>query len=57
MTKKLLKKELVETVRTILRKTASNEKLGFQTTNPASGYGLIDIEKAVLMVKDLRIEK
>ena len=38
---------LNETVRKILRQTASNEKLGFQTPNPISGHGLIDIRRAV----------
>ncbi len=38
---------LNEALRKILRQTASNEKLGFQTPNPISGYGLIDIRRAV----------
>jgi len=43
--------KLVETVRDILHSTASNQKLGFEFPNAASGYGLINILKAVEMAK------
>jgi subtilisin family serine protease len=36
-----------ETVRGILRETASNEILGLSTPNPFSGYGLIEVLRAV----------
>lgn len=49
--------ELVETVMAILRQTSSNKKLGLNTPNPASGYGLINIQKAVRIAKNLRIHK
>lgn len=38
---------LCEKVRSILRATASNEVLGFSFPNPLSGYGLIEVQKAV----------
>jgi len=58
-TREELKKEpgkLVETVRQILRKSSSNEKLGFSKPNPVSGYGLIDGDKAVRLAKSLEID-
>jgi len=58
--KESLKKEpgkLVETVRQILRESSSNKKLGFINPNPVSGYGLIDVGKAVYMAKNLDAEK
>ena len=36
-----------ETVRRILRSTASNEILGYKTPNPYSGHGLIGVLEAV----------
>ncbi len=45
---------LVEVLRSILKTTASNEKLDLDTPNPASGYGLINIQKAVRMAKNFR---
>ena len=48
--------QLVETVRKILRKTSSNKKLGLKTPNPASGYGLINVQKAVQMAKNLKLK-
>jgi hypothetical protein len=45
--------KLVETVRDILHSTASNQKLGFEFPNAASGYGLINILKAVEMARTL----
>ena len=59
-TREELKKKpgkLVETVRQILRKSSSNDKLGFSKPNPVSGYGLIDFDKAVYMAKNLDAEK
>ncbi len=47
---------LVETVRIMLRKTSSNAILGFEKPNPNSGYGLINIQKAVEMARSFRIE-
>jgi len=38
---------LVETIRTALRETASNDILGYTTPNSESGYGLIDITGAL----------
>lgn len=38
---------LVETIRSALRETASNEILGYTTPNSESGYGLIDITGAL----------
>jgi subtilisin family serine protease len=38
---------LVEAVRSILRETASNKKLGYEGLNPASGYGMINVKEAV----------
>ena len=43
--------KLCEKVRSIMRDTASNEVLGFNLPNPLSGYGLIEISKAVLLSK------
>ncbi len=43
--------KLCETLRQILRQTASNEKLGYETPNPFSGYGMIEIQKAVRMAR------
>jgi hypothetical protein len=43
--------KLVETVRDFLHNTASNQKLGFEFPNAVSGYGLIDILKAVERAK------
>lgn len=48
---------LVETIQDILRETSSNYALGLPTPNPSSGYGLIDIYKAVSMAKNLKIGK
>jgi major intracellular serine protease len=45
---------LVETIRNILRQSSSNEKLGLETPNPASGFGLLDIQRAVDSAKDLK---
>jgi len=45
--------KLVETVRDILRSTAANQKLGFEFPNAVSGYGLIDILKAVEKARTL----
>lgn len=47
---------LVETVRIMLRKTSSNAILGFEKPNPNSGYGFINIQKAVEMARNFRIE-
>jgi subtilisin family serine protease len=41
--------ELCEKVRSIFKATASNDKLGFSLPNPFSGYGQIEIHKAVLL--------
>lgn len=49
--------QLVETVRRILRETSSNAILGFSEPNPASGYGLVDIRKAVETAKDLKAQR
>ena len=38
---------LVEAVRSILRETSSNTKLGYETPNPESGFGLINAYQAV----------
>ena len=38
---------LVETVRSVLRRTASNDIFGLATPNDQTGYGLIDIEAAL----------
>lgn len=53
--KKLKEKpgQLVESVRKILRKTASNKKLGYNSPNSSSGYGLIDVQMAVKQAKAL----
>jgi hypothetical protein len=45
--------KLVETVRDILRSTASNQNLGFEFPNAVSGHGLIDILKAVERARTL----
>lgn len=45
---------LVEVLRSILKNSASNEKLDLVTPNPTSGYGLIDIQKAVRMAKNFK---
>ncbi|MBD3414084.1 MAG: S8 family serine peptidase [Candidatus Aminicenantes bacterium] len=57
--KELKKKpgKLVETVRNILRTSSSNEKLGYDKPNPVSGYGLIDVDKAVRLAKKWKPEK
>lgn len=47
---------LVETVRIMLRKTSSNAILGFKKPNPNSGYGLINIQKAVEMARNFRMQ-
>ncbi len=47
---------LVETVRIMLRKTSSNAILGFDKPNSISGYGFINIQKAVEMARNFRIE-
>jgi hypothetical protein len=47
---------LVETIRIMLRKTSSNAILGFEKPNPTSGYGYINIQKAVEMARSFRIE-
>jgi len=41
---------LVETIRSVLRQTASNERFGLATPNARTGYGMIDIEAAVRAV-------
>jgi hypothetical protein len=38
-----------EKVRSIFRATASNDILGFHLPNPFSGYGQIEIQKAILL--------
>ena len=38
---------LVEAIRSILRETSSNTKLGYETPNPESGFGLINAYQAV----------
>jgi hypothetical protein len=38
-----------EKVRSIFRDTASNDILGFNLPNPFSGYGQIEIQKAILL--------
>ncbi len=48
--------QLVETVRRMLRETSSNTVLGFDRPNPVSGYGLIDIRKAVERAKNFRLD-
>jgi subtilisin family serine protease len=48
--------QLVETVRKILRTTASNSVLGFNDPNPSSGYGLINLQRAVEMAINLSKE-
>jgi len=48
--------QLVEAVREILRQTSSNTILGFDEPNPVSGYGCIDIIKAVEAAKKLKPE-
>ena len=50
--------QLCEEVRNIFRTTASNDVLGFNLPNPFSGYGQIEIHKAVLLAgakKELKI--
>lgn len=47
---------LVEAVRIMLRKTSSNAILGFEKPNPSSGYGFINIQKAVEMARNFRME-
>lgn len=56
--KKLKEKpgQLVEAVRKILRKTASNKKLGYNGPNSSSGYGLIDVQMAVKQAKALNAD-
>ena len=49
--------QLVETVRRMLRDTSSNAVLGFDKPNPVSGYGFIDIRKAVEKAKNLRLDR
>jgi hypothetical protein len=44
---------LTEFVRNILRTTASNTAMGFESPNSKSGYGLIDIAKAIHLGKKL----
>ncbi len=53
---KLKKKpgQLVEAVREILRRTSCNTILGFDEPNPISGYGCIDIIKAVEAAQKLK---
>lgn len=46
--------QLVEAVREILRQTSSNTILGFDEPNPVSGYGCIDIIKAVKAAQNLK---
>ncbi len=41
--------QLCEEVRRIIRATASNEILGFSLPNPKSGYGMIEIQNAILL--------
>jgi len=41
--------QFTEKVRSIFRATASNEILGFNLPNPLSGYGQIEIQKAILL--------
>ncbi len=47
---------LVETIRIMLRKTSSNTILGYEKPNPVSGYGFINIQKAVEMAKNFRMQ-
>lgn len=42
---------LVDTIRNVLRRTASNDRLGLATPNDRTGYGMIDIEAAVRAVR------
>ncbi|MDH5465915.1 MAG: S8 family serine peptidase [Candidatus Aminicenantes bacterium] len=48
--------QLVEAVREILRQTSSNTILGFDEPNPVSGYGCIDIIKAVEAAQNLKVK-
>jgi subtilisin family serine protease len=48
--------QVVETVRKIIRATASNSVLGLNDPNPSSGYGLINLRKAVEMAINLSKE-
>jgi hypothetical protein len=41
----------MESIRRILHQTASNEKLGHFFPNPFSGHGIIDIPKAIALVR------
>ena len=49
--------KLFETLQGILRKTASNDSLGLPTPNPISGYGLINIAKAIDMAEQFPLRK
>ncbi|MCJ7588683.1 MAG: S8 family serine peptidase [Candidatus Aminicenantes bacterium] len=42
---------LVESIRGVLRRTASNARFGLETPNDQAGYGMIDIEAAVRAVR------
>ena len=42
---------LNEAIRAILCQTASNEKFGFLTPNSHTGYGMIDITKAIRLAR------
>ena len=46
---------LVETIRDIFRETASNVILGYQSPNAESGFGLIDINKALNYIDEKMI--
>lgn len=44
---------LTEFVRNIFHATASNQRLGYDRPNSMSGYGLIDVSKAISMARSL----
>jgi hypothetical protein len=51
------KGQLCEEVRKIFRTTASNDLLGFNLPNPFSGYGMIEIHKAVRLARNKKENK
>ena len=48
---------LVEAVRSILRETSSNKKLGYIKPNPKSGFGLINAYQAAKIAQVLKIKE
>jgi hypothetical protein len=44
--------ELCAEVRKVLRQTASNDALGYDTPNPYSGFGIIGVLEAVRLAND-----